>query len=169
LISCYTGQRISDFMRFESDKIRKQKEVPFLDIRQVKTEKMVTIPLLPEVIELLDKRQGKFPRPISAQRYNDWVKVVAKLAGLTQKMKGKLRKDNRDVIGDYPKWQLVASHIGRRSFATNFYGRIPTSFLKNITGHSTEQMLLTYIGKSSSDTALEAYELMLKALNGKEK
>ncbi len=168
LISCYTGQRISDFMRFESDKIRKQKEVQFLDIRQVKTGKEVTVPLVPEAVEILGKRGGEFPRPISDQRYNDWVKVVAKKAGLTQKMKGKLRKDNRDVVGDYPKWKLVASHIGRRSFATNYYGKIPTSFLKDITGHGTEEMLLAYIGKTSKDTAMEAYKLMLKALNGKE-
>jgi len=49
----------------------------------------------------------------------------------------------------------VTSHIGRRSFATNFYGIIPTSYLIYTTGHSTEAMFLNYIGKSNKDIALE--------------
>jgi site-specific recombinase XerD len=161
LISSYSGQRVSDFMRFDKSMIRKQQGAMFLDIRQVKTGKDVTIPLIPEVIEILHKRGGQFPRPISPQRYNDWIKVVAKKAGLKKKIKGGIRIDNRLVPGEYPKWKTVASHIGRRSFATNYYGKIPTSYLKDITGHGTEQMLLAYIGKTSKDTAFEAYELML--------
>ena len=50
---------------------------------------------------------------------------------------------------------LVSSHIGRRSFASNNYGKIPTSFLMYITGHTTEAMFLTYIGKSNKDIAME--------------
>jgi len=38
------------------------------------------------------------------------------------------------MIGIYEKWKLVTSHIGRRSFATNFYGNLPTSYLVYITG-----------------------------------
>ncbi len=67
----------------------------------------------------------------------------------------------RRIAGKYPKWQLITSHVGRRSFATNFYGKLGTSYIKNITGHSTEAMLLKYIGKKSKDTAPEAYDLML--------
>jgi len=57
--------------------------------------------------------------------------------------------------GIFEKWELVTSHIGRRSFATNFYGEIPTSYLIYVTGHSTESMFLNYIGKSNKDLALE--------------
>ena len=61
----------------------------------------------------------------------------------------------RKTEGTYEKWKLVTSHIGRRSFATNFYGVIPTSYLIYVTGHTTEKMFLTYIGKSNKDIALE--------------
>ena len=61
----------------------------------------------------------------------------------------------RKKSGIYKKYELVTSHIGRRSFATNFYGIIPTSFLIYMTGHSTEAMFLNYIGKSNKDIALE--------------
>ena len=71
-----------------------------------------------------------------------------------------MSKDNnsgqfRKKSGVYPKWKLVSSHIGRRSFATNFYGEIPTTYLTYITGHSTESMFLKYIGKSNKDKAME--------------
>ena len=38
---------------------------------------------------------------------------------------------------------------------SNNYGKIPTSFLMCMTGHSTEKMFLTYIGKSNKDIAME--------------
>jgi hypothetical protein len=53
----------------------------------------------------------------------------------------------------YKKYELVTSHIGRRSFATNFYGIIPTSLLIGATGHSTEAMFLNYIGKTDTQKA----------------
>ena len=55
----------------------------------------------------------------------------------------------------YKKCELITSHVGRRSFCTNFYGTIPTTYLMNVSGHSTEQMFLTYLGKSNKDLAME--------------
>lgn len=172
LISCYTGQRVSDFMRFTKDMIRFEKGVPVLEFDQVKTDKSMTIPLLPEVMEVLKKRNGDFPRQISDQRYNEYLKEVCKKAGITKKIKGKLqlnieedtkkKSKMRNVIGVYPKYKLISSHVGRRSFATNYYGTLPTTYLINITGHSTEKMFLTYIGKGQNDLALAAYEYLTK-------
>ena len=42
---------------------------------------------------------------------------------------------------------LMASHVCRRSFASNLYGILPTPLIMSITAHSTEKMLLNYIGK----------------------
>ena len=43
------------------------------------------------------------------------------------------------------KWEILSSHIGRRSFATNFYSKIPTALLMEATGHTTENVFLKYI------------------------
>ncbi|WP_394907908.1 phage integrase SAM-like domain-containing protein [uncultured Mesonia sp.] len=166
VISCFTGQRVSDFMRFNSSMIRKSKGRKFIDVTQRKTEKKVSIPILPEVESILKKRKGEFPRTISAQKYNTYIKEIGKLANINKPTKGKILKKledgkNRKVLDIYPKHKLITSHIGRRSLATNYYGVIPSSYLKNITGHGTEAMLLAYIGKTSKDTAFEAYDLML--------
>ena len=36
----------------------------------------MTIPLLHKVLQILAKRDGEFPRPISSQKYNDYIKMV---------------------------------------------------------------------------------------------
>lgn len=162
LISCHCGQRVSDFMRFEKSMIRYEKNKigdlkPLIEFTQVKTDKLMTVPLHGKIIEILEKYEGDFPKKISDQKYNDYIKMVCKLAKIENPLKGtKFDKETKTKVKkDYPKWELVSSHIGRRSFATNNYGQIPTSFLMYMTGHSTEQMFLTYIGKSNKDIAME--------------
>jgi len=164
IISCYTGQRVSDFMRFTADMIRHENNKPFIEFTQVKTNKIMTIPIHPKVMELLNNRIGQFPYPISDQKYNEFIKEVCKRAGLTQKIKGSKKAETapkskiyRKESRIYEKWELVSSHIGRRSFATNFYGKIPTIYLKDMTGHTTEASFLTYIGKSNKDLAVELH------------
>ena len=162
IISCYTGQRISDFMRFTDEQIRIEDGKHIIEFTQKKTGKNMTVPLHSKVIEILNKRNGKFPYKISDQKYNDFIKVVCRLTELNELTKGsKLIETEpesgifRKKTGMYKKWELVTSHIGRRSFATNFYGKIPTTYLIYATGHSTEAMFLNYIGKSNKDLALE--------------
>jgi len=179
IISCYTGQRISDFMRFTKEMIRYEKNKdgvlkPFIEFTQVKTDKIMTVALHPKVIEILDKRNGNFPKVISDPKYNLYIKQVCRIAKITEKIKGSKLTDlnnedktekktkNKDEVkqyrkevGMYKKWELITSHVGRRSFCTNFYGTIPTTYLMNVSGHSTEQMFLTYLGKSNKDLAME--------------
>lgn len=166
VISCFVGQRISDFMRINKSMIRETPDGRFIDLKQQKTGKDVTIPILPEVDEILNKRDGNFPRRISDQRYNDYLKEVCKMAGIDNPIQGKVKMvvdgRSRGVIDTYPKYQLIASHVGRLSFATNFYGKVPTSYLMNITGHSEERTFLIYIGKTTKDTAKDALNQMLK-------
>ncbi len=160
VISCETGQRISDFMRFKKEQIRFQDDVPLIEFTQIKTGKIMAIPLSKQVRTILEKRNGDFPRPISDQRYNEYIKEVCKIAGINKMTKGsKIDKDEiRKETGVFPKYELVTSHIGRRSFATNNYGFIPTSLLINVTGHSTEAMFLEYIGKTVTEKAIQLAE-----------
>jgi integrase len=159
VISCFTAQRISDFMRFTKADLRLENGKTLLEFRQQKTGKDMTIPLHAKVLSILAERGG-FPRQISDQKYNDYIKEVCRITGICETVAGSKKvlvgeKSYRKESGEYPKWELVTSHIGRRSFATNFYGKIPTSYLTYITGHATEVMFLQYIGKSNKDMALE--------------
>ena len=153
IVSCFTGQRVSDFLKFDSSMIREENGTRFLEFTQQKTGKLMSIPLHPEVEEILNKRNGQFPRSISDQRYNEYIKEVCKKAEINNVVTGSKNNPeiNRKLTGKFEKWELVTSHIGRRSLATNFYGNVPTSILKSITGHSSEQQFLRYIGKAENE------------------
>jgi integrase len=86
---------------------------------------------------------------------NNYIKIIVKKAGITEEIIGsKIDSSiNRKVKKSYPKHELITSHIGRRSFATNFYGIIPTPLIMSATGHMSEKMFLNYIGKSQTDRA----------------
>jgi integrase len=157
IISCYTGQRVSDFLRFTKDMIRTEKDKKLIEFTQKKTGKIMTIPLHNKILEILSKRKGEFPNKISSQHYNEHIKEVCRQVGLTKQVKGSKQNatTQRKETGIYPKWELVTSHIGRRSFATNYYGIIPTPLLIHATGHSSEQQFLIYIGKTDTQKAMQ--------------
>lgn len=157
LISCFTGQRISDFMRFTKEMVHQEKGKTVLEFTQVKTKKVMTIPLHPKIQAILDKRGGNFPRAIEDKNYNEFIKEVCQCAGITEKVTGSKKdpKTHRKESGTFEKWELVSSHIGRRSFASNFFGEIPVSLLMFVTGHTTESQFYAYIGKSERTKAFQ--------------
>ena len=162
IISCYTAQRVSDFMDFKESKIRVGVNRRYLDFTQKKTKKNVSVALSPEVESILSKRDGKFPRKISDVKYNKYVKEVCEIAGLIQEIDGakKCPETNRMIYGKFPKHELITSHIGRRSWATNHFGLFPNSLLMSWTGHATEKDFLNYIGKSNTDVSNHLADLI---------
>ncbi|KFF11277.1 site-specific integrase [Chryseobacterium soli] len=151
LISCYTGQRISDFMNFGREKLKDINGKSCINFVQKKTGKEIVLPLHPTVLNVIRRNEGNFPKPLYYQKYNEQIKQVAMLAGLAQFIKARKRSGHRvkDVVIE--KWQVLTSHIGRRSFATNFYGKIPTPLLMEATGHGTEQMFMKYINPINNE------------------
>jgi integrase len=169
LIGCYTGQRVSDLLEINRSKIFTKTDSDgdsfrFIDLIQLKTGNHVTIPIHDEE-QILQKYEGDFP-PLfrgttpksNAALFNDHIKKVCELSGINQIMKGRVYNEElkRNEIVESPKHKLVSTHICRRSFATNFYGdkRFTTPQIMAITGHKTETTFLQYIGKTSSDHAL---------------
>ncbi|WP_304235185.1 site-specific integrase [Jiulongibacter sediminis] len=165
LLSCYLGQRGGDLLRCTRKNITRIEEETVLDIRQEKTDKPVYVLLLKEAKKILENNKGEFPRKISVQNFNIYIKEVCKAAGINDIVFGSKVNPltNRKEDGYYEKWELVTSHIGRRSFATNYYGKLPTPFLMAQTGHSTEAMFLKYIGKGRTES-LKGLALELRKL-----
>ena len=166
VIGCYIGQRVSDLLTLATNNINVRNGLELLELVQKKTGKRVSIPLHPKVKTILDKRNGQFPEKISDQKFNLHIKDVCKIAGINAPTSGakltaiedgeetKWRKE----LGTFPKHELITSHVCRRSFATNFYGELPTALLISITAHSTERQFLEYIGKTSNDYAIQIAE-----------
>ncbi|MGL5233188.1 MAG: phage integrase SAM-like domain-containing protein [Empedobacter falsenii] len=151
LISCYTGQRFSDFIGFNQEKLITINEKTCVKFIQQKTKKEIILPLHPIVMKILKRNNNCFPKPMDIQQYNKDIRQIAKIAGLNCHIRGKKRIDHRVKELLLEKWQLLSSHIGRRSFASNFYGKIPTPLLMEATGHSTEQMFLKYINPANNE------------------
>jgi len=153
IIGLYTGLRVSDLMKLT----KKERDEEFIYKRTHKTKFPVIIPIHKHVKEILDKRNNNFPKRISDQKLNDYIKVVCEMAGITEIVEGakicpkeieengKKKIIHRKKDGKFPKFELVTSHTCRRSFASNLYGKLDTLTIMNITGHKTESQFLDYI------------------------
>jgi integrase len=172
IIGCFTGQRVSDLLRMNKGMIEHIQDFDFIVLEQVKTKKTVQIPIHFEVQEILNKRGGEFP-PVFTNNidsnkamFNRYLKQLSKIAEIDTIVNGNKFDDvkKRSINGDYPKHELVASHICRRSFASNHYATelYPTPILMNITAHKTEQVFLEYIGKKPIDYSLQLAKIWQK-------
>lgn len=161
LLGCNLGQRGTDLLNLTEDNFVTRNGLKVIELEQEKTGKNVTIPVLPETEKIL---KNGLPHKISLQKFNDYIKEVAKLAGLTEKIPGKKLdpETNRHKKDIYEKWELVTSHICRRSFATNLHGVLPTPLIMQITAHSSEKIFYGYIGKSSLDYAQQIADFYTK-------
>ncbi|RMZ59060.1 integrase [Chryseobacterium nematophagum] len=154
LISCYTGQRFSDFMKFKNEKIVKINGRECISFTQQKTQKEITLPLHPTVLDIIKRNGNDFPKLMDIQQYNSAIKTIAKHSKINELSSVRKRIGHRSKVLKIKKWKAISSHIGRRSFATNFYGKIPTPLLMEATGHSTEKMFLRYINPVDNDRIL---------------
>lgn len=102
----------------------------------------------------LKRNENRFPQLKDIQHYNIGIKEIARLANPNKSIKARKRLGFRIKEVNAEKWEILSSHIGRRSFATNFYGKIPTPLLMEATGHSMEQLFLRYINPFDKDRIL---------------
>ena len=154
LIGLRIDHRVSDLLKLSPDNLRKASSGLYIDILQQKTKKAVTVGVAdPLVIEIL---KNEFPRKVSQVVFNKQIKALCKMAGIEGLVSGFKNnpKTRRKEIVNAPKYEFVTSHIMRRSFASNYYGKIETPLLMNITGHSKESTFLTYIGTHQNKDAL---------------
>lgn len=161
LLGCLIGQRGGDLLNITAKNIKDINGIKIIELKQQKTGKLVAIPLLPEAIEIIE---SGLPYKISLVHFNEHLKDICKEAGLDAPTKGRknLKQGKPHKKDVFKKWEVISSHVCRRSFCTNFYGRIPTPVLMNISAHGTEKMFLKYIGKTTYDNAYQMLEYFSK-------
>ncbi|MCK0148211.1 site-specific integrase [Arenibacter sp. F26102] len=188
LFGCGIGQRGGDLLNITDNNFITRDGLEVIELKQQKTGKQVTIPILEETRKIL---KDGLPRPMAIQNFNTYIKEVCRIAEIDDLIEGakitmldkegkEIPKDEngrylekgvkRKIKGRFPKYDLMSSHICRRSFASNLYGILPTPLIMQITAHSSERLLLQYIGKNSLDYARQIrdfYELQ-KLRNEKE-
>ena len=154
LVGCTTGLRVSDLMKIKDYPINDN----FIEITTKKTNQPLLIPIDPRVKNYIPNL-----RPLAHPVFNRYIKELCELAKIDKPLKGYIRgKDNKRMLGVYPKYKLISSHTMRRSFASNLYGKVPTVVIMAITGHTTEKSFLTYIKKPQRDFAERLKDYYLK-------
>lgn len=171
LLGCNIGQRGGDLLGLTENNFVTRNGLEVIELKQQKTGKQVTIPILDETREII---KDGLPRPIAIQNFNNYIKDICRIAEIDEPTEGakitmldkegnEIPKDSngkylekgvkRKIKGVFPKYELMTSHVCRRSFASNLYGILPTPLIMQITAHSSERLLLQYIGKNSLDYA----------------
>jgi integrase len=143
-----------NLLKLSPNNLRKAPTGMYIDILQQKTKKAVTVGVAdPLVIKILE---NEFPGRVSQVVFNKQIKALCRMAEIKELVSGFKNnpKTRRKEIVNAPKYEFVTSHIMRRSFASNYYGKIETPLLMNITGHSKESTFLTYIGTHQNKDAL---------------
>ncbi len=143
LIGCYTGLRYSDYSILNPQNIKDG----FVQITQTKTGGKIVIPIHDTIHKLLIKYDGKFPNTISNQKTNAYLKELGQLlASLKETTSKTYTVKGKRVIKNFYRWEMLSTHTGRRSFATNeFLAGTPSITIMAITGHKTEKDFLKYI------------------------
>lgn len=170
LIGCETGLRFSDFNKLNESNFKKSIDgIEYWEFKTSKTNKWVQITNTDRLKHLINK----YGTPRANYKINDDIilnrdiKRVCLKAGLIQLIDGDLtlseKHDNgtfrkRLVRGKYPKHQLMTTRTFRRSFATNYYGKIDINHIMRVTGHTTERMLRNYINVNDDRNISSGYK-----------
>ncbi len=156
LIQCYTTLRYSDAIRLDMGHIQTNLGGKKIHIVSAKTKTKLIIPVKPKLITILSKYGGRAPQLID-QVVNRYLKVIAKLAGIDYLIELKETRGGITHSIRKPKCELICTHTGRRTAATNMYmaGIKPIAIMA-MTGHATEEIFLRYICVDNEEKASDA-------------
>lgn len=150
VIACYTGFRFSDFSTLSKEHISEN----FITKTTLKTKAKVIIPIHPVVREILKKYDNDIPRAYTNAHANSLLKDIAKRAKINTDIEIIKTIAGKTVRKVYKKWELVSTHAGRRSFATNSYlAGVPAISIMKMTSHKSESVFLQYIRVSELENA----------------
>lgn len=146
VLSCLTGARHSDAMAFTKSNV----SGGFLTYVSRKTRIESRVPVSPAVERLLDENKaynfGKME--VTGMTYNLNIRKICRSVGINSTVKVYCGGE----YSEGEKWEFVASHTARRSFATNLYlynvdGIYPFEIrqISEMLGHSSVEMTERYI------------------------
>ena len=165
LIGVATGQRWSDYSKLQRKDFHPLpggKGYRYRIERQRKTDHTAAGPVMDWALPTLEKYgyigAAKFDPPkISGQKFNDYLKEVARLALGEATTVTQLDREQKDYAGTIvPKWSVVTSHTARRTAVTLLRSmRVPDAQIMRMTGHKNPIQLTTYDNPEDEHLALE--------------
>ena len=148
LFTCFTGLRYSDVAKLTRQDVKNG----FLQIVTQKTVDGIRIELNRHAQAILDKYKAfEFPQDkalpvISNVKMNQYLKELGQVCELNEPQRIVYFKGNVRHEEISPKWQLLTTHCGRRSFVVNALRLgIPAEVIIRWTGHSDYKAMKPYV------------------------
>ena len=148
LFQCFTGLRYSDVFNLRRSDIKGD----HIEVTTVKTSDSLIIELNNHSKAILDKykdvvfEDDKVLPVITNQKMNDYLKELAELAGIDEPVRQTYYKGNERIDDVTPKYALLGTHAGRRTFICNALALgIPPQVVMKWTGHSDYKAMKPYI------------------------
>lgn len=160
ILSCLTGLRYSDYSRIKPEHLKQNGSDFSLLIRQKKTNDYVEIPVNIEALSIIESLFSGKIHPISNQKMNAYAKGLCKLCGIDEPFETTQYRGNMIVNKTTPKYELITTHTGRRTFATNLLLKgVPAEIVMEFTGHRDYESFSKYVNvpkKSKMDIVRKA-------------
>ncbi len=148
LFQCFTGLRYSDVFNLRRSDIKDD----HIEVTTVKTSDSLIIELNNHSKAILDKykdvafEDDKVLPVITNQKMNDYLKELADMAGIDEPIRQTYYKGNERIDDVTPKYALLGTHAGRRTFICNALALgIPPQVVMKWTGHSDYKAMKPYI------------------------
>ncbi len=163
LFQCFTGLRYSDVFNLKRSDVKDG----YLEITTLKTADNLIIELNSYSRKLLNKyidvefEHNKALPVISNQKMNDYLKELAELAEIDELVTQTYFKGNERIEEVLPKYSLMSTHAGRRTFVCNALSLgIPPQVVMKWTGHSDYKAMKPYIDIADEikATAMEKFD-----------
>jgi integrase len=145
---CFTGLRYSDVAKLRRSDVRDN----YITVVTQKTVDGLIIELNDYSRAILKKYEGiRLPNDlalpvISNQKMNDYLKNLGKLVGLNEPQRIVYFKGNTRHEDVFPKYTLLTTHCGRRTFIVNALRLgIPAEVIMKWTGHSNFKAMQPYV------------------------
>jgi integrase len=122
------------------------------------------VPLHPRAVSLIEKYKGADPEGrlfpfITAQRYNDAIKVIFKMAGITRNVEVRNPRTGENEI--VPINEVASSHLARRTFVGNAYFKVhDPNLIGKMSGHVEGSKAFKRYRKIEDDTLKEVIDLI---------
>ena len=156
LVGICTALRVSDYNSIQQHSI-KNDTITILPKKGSGLRKPapVVIPMHPILKEILESGYD-ITQEVSAQKFNEQIKVVCKLAGITEEVATYRTQGGKLVETVRPKYEIITSHTARRTAATLMtMAGIPKRSIMMLTGHRSERNFEKYIRLSEQENAEE--------------
>lgn len=150
---CFTSLRYSDLKRLKRTNVFSK----YILLTTKKDTDTIKIELNKYSKGILDKYRGEVfpynqPLPvISEQRMNEHLKAIGEICRFNEPVHMTYFKGSERVDEVYAKWELMTSHVGRKTFICNsLMLGIPPQIVMKWTGHSDYAAMKPYIAIADS-------------------